>query len=247
MGLERIVLFSTAVLCAWAASPSLPAFAQSRVEAEGICRTAITRKYGSDYDLERADAVLGRDGNYDVTVQARNRGERFEFHCDLAGRHVRDIDRRQAGGGGGGHSSDREVTCESRNHGRRDCPMDTRGGVRLVEQISEARCREGSSWGYDRDSVWVDRGCAGRFSSRGGASGGSRPPGNLANACERAAAELAHTRDVKALEPPRRVEDGMFEYDLRTPHGPWTCRVERNGKVRSVLQGGPPPERPPGQ
>jgi hypothetical protein len=236
MGLDRIVLFSAAVFCAWVASPAMPASAQTRVEAEGICRTAVVRKYGSEYDFDRTDAVLGRDGDYDVTVQAHNRrGERFEFFCTLDGRRVRDVDRRYAGGGGQGHGRDREVTCESRNHGRRDCPMDTRGGVRLVEQISETRCRQGTNWGYDRDSVWVDRGCAARFSSRGGGGGGPIHSAGLARACEEAAAERAHTRDVRALEPPRRRSDGIFEYEMRTPHGPWTCVIERNGKVRAVI------------
>ena len=238
MHLDRIVLYASAVLCAWAASPPLPAFAQTRVEAEGICRTAVTRKYGSEYTFDHTDAVLGRDGNYDVTAHARNdRGERFEFFCNLQGRHVRDVDRRYAGGGG--HGRDREVTCESKHRGRSDCPMDTRGGVRLVKQTSETQCRQGSNWGYDRDSVWVDRGCSGRFSSRGD-GGGPAHPGQLARVCEEAAGERAHTRDVKALEPPRRVSDNVFEYDLRTPFGPYTCRVERNGKVRSILAG----ERP---
>ena len=234
MGLDRMVLLSTAVLCAWAASPAIPAYGQSRVEAEGICRTAITRKYGSEYLFDQTDAVLGRDGNYDVTAQAHtSRGERFEFFCNLDGKRVRDVDRRYAGGGG--HGRDREVTCESKNRGRSDCPMDTRGGVRLVQQTSETQCRQGTNWGYDRDSVWVDRGCSGRFSSRGGGGGGSGHPGNLARVCEEATAERARTRDVKALEPPRRASDDVFEYDMRTPWGPWSCRVERNGKVRSVL------------
>ena len=239
MHFDRIVLFSTAVLCAWMASPATPAFAQTRVEAEGICRTAITRKYGSDYDFDRTDAVLGRDGNYDVTVEAHGRrGERFEFFCNLQGHRVRDVDRRYAGGGHGGHGGrDREVTCESKNRGRNDCPMDTRGGVRLVQQTSETQCRQGSNWGFDRDSVWVDRGCAGRFASRGGVGGGgSLPVGRLAEACETAAAERARSRDVKALEPPRRVSDNVFEFDVRTPFGPWSCRVERDGRVRSILQ-----------
>jgi hypothetical protein len=53
--------------------------------------------------------------------------------------------------------------------------MDTRGGVRLVQQTSQTQCREGSNWGYDRDSVWVDRGCAGRFATRSGSGSGGHP------------------------------------------------------------------------
>jgi hypothetical protein len=233
MRFDRFVLFSTAVFCAWVMSPATPASAQTRVEAEGICRAAVARRFGSEYTFDRTDAVLGRDGNYDVTAQARDgRGERFDFFCTLYGTRVRDIDRRHAGGGG--HGRDREVTCESRNRGRIDCPMDTRGGVRLVQQISETQCRQGTNWGYDGNSVWVDRGCAARFSSRGGGGGPVHGP-TLVRACTEAAAERALTRDLKVVEPPRRVRDDVLEYDVRTPYGPWTCVIERSGKVRAIL------------
>jgi len=57
----------------------------------------------------------------------------------------------------------RTVTCES-GGGTQFCPADTRGGVRLTRQISKAGCYEGKSWGYDRNGIWVTRGCRAVFS-----------------------------------------------------------------------------------
>src|SRR5690349_16111699 len=63
----------------------------------------------------------------------------------------------------------RTVVCAS-NDGRRSvCDAFTGGGVRLVRQLSQARCEEGYSWGYTERDIWVDRGCRAEFSleSRG--------------------------------------------------------------------------------
>lgn len=35
--------------------------------------------------------------------------------------------------------------------------------ARLIEQLSNSSCIEGDSWGIDRDGLWVDKGCGGRF------------------------------------------------------------------------------------
>jgi hypothetical protein len=55
------------------------------------------------------------------------------------------------------------ITCSSDNGRRNYCPVDTRGGVRLVRQRSDARCTQNYSWGYDRRGIWVDRGCRADF------------------------------------------------------------------------------------
>lgn len=55
------------------------------------------------------------------------------------------------------------MRCESTNGYRQVCEVDTRGGVRLVRQFGGAACREGSSWGFDRRGIWVDRGCRAEF------------------------------------------------------------------------------------
>ena len=56
----------------------------------------------------------------------------------------------------------RTITCES-GGGTQFCPADTRGGVQLTRQLSKAGCYEGKTWGYDRNGIWVTRGCRARF------------------------------------------------------------------------------------
>lgn len=58
------------------------------------------------------------------------------------------------------------ITCESRQGRYNFCNVDTRGGVRFVRQISNAQCRQGSTWGYDRNGIWVDQGCSAEFAVR---------------------------------------------------------------------------------
>jgi hypothetical protein len=70
------------------------------------------------------------------------------------------------------------VRCESRNNRRETCRADTRGGVRLVRQLSSQQCREGRTWGTRSNEIWVDNGCRGDFQLRygsGQSSGGSGP------------------------------------------------------------------------
>ena len=57
----------------------------------------------------------------------------------------------------------REVRCASIDHRTRVCPVDTRGGVRIVRQESHADCVLGRTWGYDRRGIWVANGCRARF------------------------------------------------------------------------------------
>ena len=54
------------------------------------------------------------------------------------------------------------VNCASDNGQRRQCNADTRNGVLLVRQYGN-NCRQGETWGYDKQGIWVDRGCAGEF------------------------------------------------------------------------------------
>lgn len=65
-----------------------------------------------------------------------------------------------------------EITCESQNYQYRRCSVPTRGHVELIQQLGGNRCVEGRSWGFDRNSIWVDNGCRARF-----AYGGSYNPG----------------------------------------------------------------------
>ncbi|HEX5305385.1 MAG TPA: DUF3011 domain-containing protein [Dyella sp.] len=62
---------------------------------------------------------------------------------------------------------DRQIglQCDSNKKRYQMCRVDVgrRGHVRLVRQMSDARCTEGYSWGWNRAGVWVAHGCRGRF------------------------------------------------------------------------------------
>jgi hypothetical protein len=55
------------------------------------------------------------------------------------------------------------IRCESHGFRYNYCRVDTDNRVSLVRKHGFMDCREGSSWGYDRRGVWVDRGCSGEF------------------------------------------------------------------------------------
>ena len=64
------------------------------------------------------------------------------------------------------------LTCSSDNGRRVHCNADTRGGARLVRQISGSPCNQGSTWGYDSQGIWVDRGCRAEFEVAGNSNPG---------------------------------------------------------------------------
>ena len=66
-------------------------------------------------------------------------------------------------GNGYNGSQDQVVACSSDDMHRHYCPADTRAGVRLLKQRSDSSCRQGYSWGYDRQGIWVDHGCRADF------------------------------------------------------------------------------------
>lgn len=59
------------------------------------------------------------------------------------------------------------ITCASSDGRYRTCAWNqSYGRPRLIEQISDKRCVEGSTWGYSGGNLWVNNGCRGRFGSR---------------------------------------------------------------------------------
>lgn len=65
-----------------------------------------------------------------------------------------------------------QVTCESRDNRYRECATGFRGRAVLVQNLSGTRCTEGQNWGSRAGTVWVDRGCRGRFAEQSGGAGG---------------------------------------------------------------------------
>lgn len=55
------------------------------------------------------------------------------------------------------------VRCESDQGRTRQCAVDTAHGVKLVRQLSDSACVEGTSWGFSRNGIWVAQGCRADF------------------------------------------------------------------------------------
>jgi hypothetical protein len=55
------------------------------------------------------------------------------------------------------------VSCSSVYDRYRTCAWNSRRRPVLVETLSESRCVEGRSWGFQGSSIWVNYGCRGRF------------------------------------------------------------------------------------
>lgn len=66
----------------------------------------------------------------------------------------------------GNGDSNYSVTCSSANGRRSTCAWTSRNRPVLIQQLSSDACREGSSWGYSGNQIWVDRGCRARFGVR---------------------------------------------------------------------------------
>jgi len=69
------------------------------------------------------------------------------------------------------------LKCEANNNNRKYCGSYRPGEVRLQQQISGSPCREGQTWGVDRQGLWVEQGCRaifaiGRFNGGPGYPGG---------------------------------------------------------------------------
>ncbi len=75
-----------------------------------------------------------------------------------------------------GQGQSQTITCSSNNGRRNVCNVNTRGGVRISRQISGTPCIQDQTWGWDNNSVWVDRGCRAEFI----VGSGSQPGANRA-------------------------------------------------------------------
>ncbi|PSH64334.1 hypothetical protein CU102_21825 [Phyllobacterium brassicacearum] len=58
------------------------------------------------------------------------------------------------------------VKCESRKFRYTECDVDMRR-PRIARQISRSPCIAGDTWGYNRGTIWVDKGCAAVFADSG--------------------------------------------------------------------------------
>jgi hypothetical protein len=183
--------------------------------------------------LSDAPCVRGRSWDYDRGSGWVSRGCRAEF--------VSGYGRDPYGGGyDGGSGYGATFRCESGDMRLRRCPADTRSGVVLVRQLSDSRCIQGQTWGWDARGVWVDRGCRGEFRIGGGRygdNGGGGYPGygygNRTLRCEstdnrprRCDTPIRGARLQRQLSDTRCIEGRTWGWD---PRGIWVsagCRGE---------------------
>jgi hypothetical protein len=116
----------------------------------------LTRQLSSTRCEEGRNWGQGRNG---VWV---DRGCRAEFTAGRGGGW---------GNGGGWSGTGERIRCESDNGRTRTCAVPPRADVRLVRQLSSARCVEGQTWGQDRNGLWVTQGCRAEFEVRGRGNG----------------------------------------------------------------------------
>jgi hypothetical protein len=151
-----------------------------------------------------------------------------------------------------GAQAQRTFTCESRHGHREVCHVDTRGGVRLVDRLSDSPCIQGRTWGVARNGVWVDDGCRARFrvgddtrygrGGRNGYDGGSNRGGwndygdartvrGGARQCQAAVADrLGVSRSrIDTWVANDRGRDRTYGWSGAGRRG--TCRVDRNGHL----------------
>src|SRR5688572_13480839 len=104
--------------------------------------------------VSRTTCIEGQNWGYDRRGIWVSQGCRAEFVAGYGGR---------PGGGWNDGANAQVLRCESSEGRSRQCPVDPRGGVRLVRQLSRSPCVEGRSWGVDRRGVWVSQGCRAEF------------------------------------------------------------------------------------
>jgi hypothetical protein len=93
---------------------------------------------GSTWDFDEHGIWVDKGCRADFAVETRDRHENTELGQTIA--------------------------CSSDDGRRNYCPVDTSWAeVRLVKQRSGSPCTEGSTWGFDQQQIWVDRGCRADF------------------------------------------------------------------------------------
>ena len=132
-----------------------PIRCESRDNRVSNCRTPWRGRSQLARQLSETRCREGENwnsGNGQVTVWGGCRGEFARGNGGWNGSN---------GGNGGGYS----VTCSSGNGRYTTCHWAPgQGRPRLLEQLSQQACIEGRTWGQsDRNTIWVDAGCRGRF------------------------------------------------------------------------------------
>lgn len=112
------------------------------------CEVASRRGVQFVRQLSRSACIRGQSWGVDPRGVWVNGGCRAEFRL-----RERPLDAPAAS----------RLRCESDGGRSSFCPLQQRGPVRLVRQLSRAPCIEGDSWTRERGGIHVERGCRAEF------------------------------------------------------------------------------------
>src|SRR5467141_796219 len=138
-----------------------------RIEDLGQGQVKITSRIGKSLDLP--DGSHSNGTHFQVFPPNAGDNQKFLlFRIDGRGHDAARDGRRE--GESRGHDNEFRgwgdtymVYCASDAMERVWCPADSRFGVRMTRQRSQAGCVEGETWGYGKRGIWVDRGCRADF------------------------------------------------------------------------------------
>jgi len=119
------------------------------------------------------------------------------------------------------------VRCASVDRRDNYCPVEIRGEVRMLRQLSKAACRQGSSWSFDRHGIWVSEGCAAEFAVARGGTRRYAPIAreNDARTSNRGGQVVCESRDYRYQYCPLR---GVREVELVRQLSTSNCRFRRS-------------------
>jgi len=154
------------MVCTGAMPRNVSDFRFSGVDGRGRQQLVSDPRNNRGVAVVRIEDSKGGRENYtfDIEWGGGNGGPADRRGDDRRGDDRRRDDRR--GGFDGRGPRVTTISCASDDMGRHYCETDTRGGVRLLKQISGSKCIENRTWGYDRRGIWVDRGCRADFEVR---------------------------------------------------------------------------------
>ncbi len=132
-------------------------------------------------------------------------------------------------------NNNNRIICESRGSGNTRCAFDTRRGVQLIRQLSQATCN--GNWSYGNGYIEVRNGCRGEFARDRGNNNNNN--NNFATrACESALLQRFNTISERDIQfsggSGGSNSDDIVQWRIRKLGPSGTCTVNRNGNVRRI-------------
>jgi len=152
--------------------------------------------------------------------------------------------------GTAGAAAAQSIHCESRDYRRNFCATGQITGAQIISQTSNAACVQGRTWGWDRNGIWVNDGCAGDFAYQGGWGPQPGPPiGTNSIQCEsrdyqqnfcNTGVRISRAWVAQQQSQAPCIQGRSWGFDQR---GIWVS--QGCSAVFSFAAGGGPPPRPP--